>query len=267
MATMTQSEARSILTPQKVGALRGQYSYTLNPYRGCAFGCSYCYAKGFTHDPDLESSWGRWVQAKSNAPELLYREAGRLAGARVFMSSATDPYQAAEREHRLSRACLQVMLSMLPGPELITIHTRSPYVLDDLDLLQEFGDRVQVAVSVTTDDEQIRRIFEPHAPSIPRRLETLRTLSDAGIRTRASVCPVLPSAPQQLARVVGAVTQRAFVDAVRFPREQGYGLELYKSHGLMSYLLLEHAEAVARALREELGEENVTSRALGRVRT
>ncbi|MDP9353443.1 MAG: radical SAM protein [Chloroflexota bacterium] len=261
MPTLTASEARSILTPQKGGALRGRYSYTLNPYRGCAFGCSYCYAKGFTHDPVLEASWGGWVQAKLNAPELLCREAGRLAGARVFMSSATDPYQPAERQHRLSRACLQVMLSMLPGPELLTIHTRSPYVLDDLDLLREFGERVQVAMSVTTDDDRVRRIFEPHAPSIPRRLETLRALGDSGVTTRASVSPVLPSAPYQLARLVGEVTNRAFVDAVRFPSQQGYGLELYRSHSLMSYLLPEHTEAVALALREELGEENVSSRA------
>lgn len=261
MVVLTPSEARSILTPQKVGALRGQYSYTLNPYRGCAFGCTYCYAKGFTHDPALESSWGGWVQAKLNAPELLCREAGRLAGARVFMSSATDPYQPAERKHRLSRACLRVMLSMLPGPELITIHTRSPYVLDDLDLLQALGERVQVAMSVTTDDDEIRRIFEPHAPSIPRRLETLRALGDAGIRTRASVAPVLPSDPHRLARLVGEVTGRAFVDAVRFPSQQGYGLELYRSHGLMSYLLPEHMETDAGALRKGLGEENVSSRA------
>lgn len=260
MATISLTEARSILTPQREGALGGRYSYTLNPYRGCAFGCSYCYAKGFVHDPALESGWGGWVQAKRNAAELLYKEAGRLAGAKVFMSSATDPYQPAERKHRLSRACLQVISSMLPGPEFLTIHTRSPYVLDDLDLLLGLGERVEVAMSVTTDDEGIRRLFEPHAPSIPRRLETLRALSDAGVRTRASVSPVLPSDPRRLARLLGEVTSRAFVDSVRFPRQQGYGLELYERHGLRGYLLPEHTSAVARALESELGAENVSHR-------
>ena len=251
MISITETEARGILTPQREGALGGRYAYTLNPYRGCAFGCGYCYAKGFTHDAELEGSWGGWVQAKANAPELLYREARKLAGARVFMSSATDPYQPAERKHRLSRACLQVMLSMLPGPELITVHTRSPYVLDDLDLLLAFGERIEVAMSVTTDEE-VRKLFEPHAPSIPRRLQTLRALGDAGVRTRASVSPVLPSDPARLARLLAEVTDRAFVDAVRFPKQQGYGLELYKRHGLMAYLLPEHPEAVARAVAEEL---------------
>ena len=260
MVTITEAETRSILTPQREGALSGRFSYTLNPYRGCAFGCSYCYAKDFTHDQQLETTWGGWVTAKRNAPELLCREAGRLAGAKVFMSSATDPYQPAERKHRLTRACLRVMLSMLPGPELVHIHTRSPYVLDDLDLLLEFGDRLEVAVTVTTDDDSIRRIFEPHAPSIPRRLETLRALRDAGVRTLACVAPALPCDPESFARLIGEVTGRAFVDPVRFPKQEGYGLELYRRHGLTSYLRREHYEAVVRALRDELGPENISSR-------
>ncbi|MDQ3856397.1 MAG: hypothetical protein M3281_08415, partial [Chloroflexota bacterium] len=85
MPAITDLEARTILTPQRAGALGGRYNYTLNPYLGCAFGCSYCYAKGFTHDTILERSWGQWVQVKRNAPELLSREAGRLAGGKVFM--------------------------------------------------------------------------------------------------------------------------------------------------------------------------------------
>lgn len=260
MVAITETEARSILTPQRVGALRGRYAYSLNPYRGCAFGCAYCYAKGFTHDPELERSWGGWVRVKRNAPELLYRDAARLAGARVFMSSATDPYQPAERTHRLSRACLRVMLSMLPGPEHVHIHTRSPYVLDDLDLLRAWGERVEVAMSITTDDDAIRRIFEPHAPAIPRRLRTLRALSEAGVRTAASVSPALPSDPERLARLVGEVTNWAFVDDIRFPQQEGYGWELYRRHELERYLGREHAAAVANALGEVLGRERVSSR-------
>jgi DNA repair photolyase len=255
MTTITEREARGILTPQREGALGGRYAFTLNPYRGCAFGCSYCYAKGFAHDSRLEASWGGWVEAKMNAAELLYREARRLAGARVFMSSATDPYQPAERAHRLSRACLRVMLSMLPGPELVTVHTRSPYVLDDLELLRAFGERLEVAVSVTTDDDGVRKLFEPTAPSIRRRLETLRALREAGVRTRASVSPALPSDPQRLAGMLAAVTDRAWVDGVRFPRWEGYGREVYERHGLTRYLGPEHPAAVARALALALGPD------------
>ncbi len=260
MPTITDTEARSILTPQRVGALKGAFSYSLNPYRGCAFGCSYCYAKEFTHDDRLESTWGEWVWPKQNAPELLCREAGRLAFAKVFMASATDPYQPAERKHRLSRACLEVMLSMLPGPELIHIHTRSPYVLDDLDLIRAFDDRIEVAMSITTDDEEIRKIFEPTAPPIPRRLEALRTLTEAGVRTAASVSPALPSDPVHLAELVADATGRAYVEAIRFQKSEGYGLELYRRHGLGQYLGPEHPAGVASALRARLGSERVSYR-------
>ena len=259
MVTISETEARSILTPQKVGRLGGRYGFSLNPYRGCAFGCSYCYAKGFTHDPELESSWGEWVRPKANAPGLLYREAGKLAFARVFMSSATDPYQPAEREHRLSRACLEVMLSMLPGPDLIHIHTRSPFVLDDLNLLLAFGDRIEVAMSITTDDERVRRIWEPTAPAIPRRLETLRALTQAGVATRASVSPLLPCDPARLATLVAGATGRAYVDAIRFPKPAGYGDDLYGLHGLRRYLSPQHPREVAEALRAELGSDRVSS--------
>lgn len=257
-ASISERESRSILTPQRSGPLGGRYSYTLNPYRGCGFGCSYCYAKEFTHDDGLERSWGEWVEAKRNAPQLLYREAGRLAGARVFMSSATDPYQPAERLHRLSRACLEVMLSMLPGPELIHIHTRSPYVLDDLDLLLRFGERIEVAVSVTTDDDEVRKRFEPHAPSIERRLEALAALTSAGVRTRAAVSPLLPCDPERLARLVAATAPRAYVGAIRFPKPVGYGLELFTEHRLERYLGDGHKKAVAAALDRALGRERVT---------
>lgn len=257
-AVVSERESRSILTPQRSGPLGGRYSYTLNPYRGCAFGCSYCYAKEFTHDESLEGSWGEWVQAKRNAPALLYGEAGRLAGSRVFMSSATDPYQPAERVHRLSRACLEVMLSMLPGPELVHIHTRSPYVLDDLRLLQRFGERIEVAVSITTDDDSIRKRFEPHAPSIERRLETLTRLTEAGVPTRAAVSPLLPCDPERLARLVSAAAPRAYVGGIRFPKPIGYGRELYRERELERYTGDSHKLAVAEALDRALGRQRVT---------
>lgn len=253
----TPAEARSILTLQKSGVLNGHYSYTLNPYRGCAFGCSYCYAKGFTHDAERESAWGEWVEPKSNAPELLYKSAHKLADASVFMSSATDPYQPLERTYRLARACLEVMLSMIPGPRFVRLHTRSPFVLDDLDLLLRFGDRLEVGFSVTTDDDAIRKIFEPTAPSIPRRLEAVRSLHEAGVPVRVSVSPLLPCDPARIARIVESVTDRAFVDSIRFPQPRGYGLELYKRHGLESYLSDAHAISVARHLIETLGPDMV----------
>lgn len=251
------SEARSILTPQHKGVLSGYYSYTLNPYRGCAFGCRYCYAKEFTHDDRLERSWGSWVEPKLNAPRLLYEAALKLADARVFMSSATDPYQPLERKYRLTRACLEVMLAMIPGPRFVHIHTRSPFVLDDLGLLLAFEDRIEVNVSITTNDDYVRKLFEPTAPSIERRLETVRKLREAGVPVRVAVSPVLPSDPADLARRVEQVSERAFVDSIRFPKPEGYGLEQFCEQDLQRYLGDSHPRAVVRCLVDRLGDANV----------
>ncbi len=257
MPRITASEARSILTPQKVGALSGSYSYSLNPYRGCAFGCSYCYAKEFTHDDQLEASWGKWVRPKINAPELVYKSSRKLAFASVFISSATDPYQPVERQYRLTRACLEVMLSMMPGPNRIHIHTRSPFVVDDIDLMKSFGDRLEVYISITTDNDDIRKIFEPHAPSIPRRLEALRALKSSGIRTGASISPLLPCDPYKLADLLSNAVDAVYIDPIRFPKVVGYGLELYKHNHLQRFLDASYPGLVAETLIEVLGAERV----------
>jgi len=257
MPKITASEARSILTPQKVGALSGSYSYSLNPYRGCAFGCSYCYAKEFTHDDQLEASWGKWVRPKINAPELVYKSSRKLAFASVFISSATDPYQPIERQYRLTRSCLEVMLSMFPGPSKIHIHTRSPFVVDDIELLQAFGDRLEVYMSITTDNDEFRKIFEPHAPSIHKRLEALHALRSAGIITGASVSPLLPCNPYNLAMLLSGVAERVYIDTIRFPKAKGYGLELYRQHYFDRFLDSSYFKSVVEAFVDILGAERV----------
>ncbi len=208
-------EAKTILTPQKWGSLHPRYDYSLNPYAGCAFGCSYCYVPKFPNARHEYFEWGTWVDVKMNAPELIARERLKVFASRIFFSSATDPYQYLELKYRLSRRCLQELLKY--GPELVTMHTRSHLIRQDLDLLKAFGDTLQVGISITTDNETVRQEFEPSAPSLRRRLELLRALRQAGIEVYASLSPLLPCDPDRLARLLKPFVGRVWADRMRYP--------------------------------------------------
>lgn len=161
---------------------RAGLEYTANIYRGCSHGCVYCYAPSLVHD---ERAWGGFVDAKVNAPAVLRRELRGAARAPVFLSSASDPYQPVEARYGLTRLCLKALdASRFP----VVILTRSPLVLRDLDLLRRM-DWVRVGCSVSTASS---RIYEPGVPPLERRLETLRALGEAGIRTWVSLAPVVP---------------------------------------------------------------------------
>jgi len=181
-------EARSILRPQKDE--RYGFGFSLSPYRGCANSCKYCFVREYpslTHSAD---DWGTWCTPKVNAPELLWGQRRRLYGQSVFMSTATDPYQPLEREYRLSRRCLKVLLEC-PDTSVV-VHTRSPLVLEDVDLLREFGPRLQVGISIPTDDDMIRQVIEPQASAIPVRWTTAERLAAAGIRVNIAATPMFP---------------------------------------------------------------------------
>lgn len=186
-ADVTPRPARQILA-KGVGRTEA-YDFTLNPYVGCQFGCSYCYAAFFVPDEKKAREWGRWVEVKENALELLRRRRD-LAGKSIYIGSATDPYQPAEGRTRITRRILEHLLSLSPLPRVV-IQTRSPLVTRDIDLLRRFN-KIRVNVSVTTDDDEVRRTFEPNAPTIPARLTALRELKSAGIRTAACLSPLLP---------------------------------------------------------------------------
>lgn len=179
--------AKSILG-KAVGRLDA-YDLTLNPYRGCQFGCSYCYAAFFQPEPEKVEHWGEWVEVKSNALALL-RADKRVAGAKMYVGSATDPYQPVELQTGLTRSLLGFMAQLPVQPRLV-IQTRSPIVARDIDLLRQFKN-LRVNMSITTDSEVVRRAFEPKTASIGRRIETVEKLVAAGIETGVCVSPMLP---------------------------------------------------------------------------
>lgn len=186
-ATVTERRATQILA--KGTGHVASYDFTLNPYVGCQFGCAYCYAACFVAEPEKAKNWGRWVEAKTNALELLARRKD-LSGKTVYIGSVTDPYQPLEGKLGLTRDILEYLAGLAVPPKVV-IQTRSPLVTRDADLLKRLP-RARVQVSVTTDDETVRQRFEPNCPSIERRLEAVEALRAARIGTAVFLCPLLP---------------------------------------------------------------------------
>jgi DNA repair photolyase len=203
------------------------FEKSINPYRGCEHGCVYCFARP-TH-AYLDLSPGLDFESrlfyKPDAPDQLRRELSKR-GYRctpIAVGINTDAYQPVERELRLTRAILEV-LNEARHP--YTIVTKSALVERDLDLLSEAarGNRAQVMVSLTTLDRSLSRRMEPRAAAPQRRLETIRTLSSAGIPAGALIAPVIPVLTEsELESLMGAAREAGAVDAayvvLRLPRE------------------------------------------------
>jgi DNA repair photolyase len=169
--------------------------YAINPYVGCEFGCIYCYASfaGRSVNEPIEN-WGNYVYVKRNAVELLRKELAGMPASRrnasIFLSSVTDPYQGAESRYQLTRGILQLLASeRYPGE--ISILTKSSLVLRDIDILKRLRN-CEVGMTVTTADDALGRSLEVRAARPSQRLSTLLHLHDEGIRTCASVGPLLP---------------------------------------------------------------------------
>ena len=203
--TVEAYDAHQILT---AGAgFLSSYDFSLNPYVGCAFGCSYCYAAFFAPF-DKQPTWGDWVRVKRNAELKLSRVRRSLNGKAIYMSSATDPYQPIEKRLKLTRSLLPILAER--GAHLV-VQTRSPLVTRDIDWLRTF-DRVCVNFSITTDSEEVRRAFEPRNPPIPDRLKAACEIAEAGIPVAITMTPLLPiDEPRRFAEQVAATGARRFV--------------------------------------------------------
>ena len=185
---MEQINARSIFS-EAIGFIRrGGFDWTCNPYVGCSFGCTYCYAMFLPQNRRPKEEWGRWFQAKINAVEIARKQALKVAGKALYMSSVTDPYLPAERGLELTRGILE---ALLPHQPRLLIQTRGPLVVRDLDLLKQFV-AVRVNMSIPTDSEETRLTFEPKAPALERRWQAIAQVRAAGIPAGICVTPMLP---------------------------------------------------------------------------
>ena len=210
-------QSKSILSASKV------YDYVVNPYVGCQHGCSYCYARYMKRFTGHKEPWGEFVDVKINAAELLQKEINKKKKAKVWISGVCDPYQPLEAKYELTRKCLQI-LAQNDWP--VVIQTRSPLVLRDIDIIKE-AKHFEVGFSITTADDEIRKLFEPHAPSIMDRLNALAELHQSGIRTYAMIAPILPGAEDLVGMLEGIVDYN-YVDRMNY----NYADFIYKKYHL-----------------------------------
>ena len=209
--------AKTILSRSKV------LEYTINPYIGCEHGCTYCYARFMRRITGHRERWGGFVDVKVNAAKLLRHEIEKKKVGRVWLSGVCDPYQPLEKQYRLTRSCLEILLEK-SWP--VMIQTKSHLVLRDIELLKRF-DQVEVGLTVTTADEKIKKIFEPNSPPVKDRIETLGKLRSEGIKVFAMIAPILPKAEGLVEKLSGK-TDYVLLDKMNYH----YADWVYRKHGL-----------------------------------
>jgi DNA repair photolyase len=252
----------------KTGGFLAGFTHTLQPYIGCAFGCTYCYVQGLSvhhfHQPKM--AWGDYVHPRVGIAERLRAELKRhaarnaLGGLAIFMSSATDPYQGAERKWRLSRACLEVMADYPPG--LLVVQTRSPLVADDFERIKALGESGWLNFTLESDREDVRKALTPRCPSIARRWATLAAAKAAGVQVQITVSPCLPySNVKDFADRLVAHSDRVIVDSYvsgdgdggRRTARTATG-EMYQAAGWGDWRAEDGARALYAELAKRIGE-------------
>lgn len=203
MSKTRYEEVTAKQTLNRVKEEKMPFDWSINPYRGCAHGCSFCYARAFQAFIGMgsEDEFQHHIFMKSNAAEALEAqlagvarkfghdiEAVRRHIGQVTIGTATDPYQPIESQAEITRSCLKLLAKYRIAT---SITTRSPLVLRDLDILTQM-EQVSVNISINTLDANVIRKLEPATPHPAKRMETVRHLSEQGVRTGVFVAPVLP---------------------------------------------------------------------------
>ena len=250
---VVETDSTTLLSPQGPRSFIREFDYAMNPYGGCAFACAYCYVPSILHGrAEVLGGWGEYIEVRVRAPDVLSRQRGKLVDRTFFCSTATDPWQPVEKRYEITRRLLQILTEVPFRFGLFS--TRAPLVLRDIDLLRQMAERIEVGISLPTDREDVRRIFEPRNPPIRARLETSRQLRAAGIPVRLQVSPALPASPD-FPRIAGEVADWVWLD---WPAHfRGGWTEIYQRHGFGDWLRREHIEREAERWVEVLGEERV----------
>lgn len=163
--------------------------YALNPYIGCSHGCIYCYARLYTRHREVAENWGSIVIVKENLLEVLRKETKKYKPGVIGLSTITDPYQPVEAIYRLSRGSLRILLE---NNFHVSIQTKNPLILRDLDILVNYRNRVDVGFTITTLNNSIARLIEPYSPPPSSRAKALIELSRKNIDTWIFYGPVIP---------------------------------------------------------------------------
>jgi len=234
----------------------GPGHYYVNPYVGCMIGCEFCYvderadlSRALEGLPKLP--WGRWVDVKVNAAEVLRREVREHPPGIVRMSPiVTDPYQPLERTFRVTRQCLEVLVDAGFVPMVLT---RAARIREDFDLLARAKAAI-VGFSIPTDDDKLRALFEPGADPIDARIEALEEAHRRGLRTCAVIQPMLPMDVERLVARLAPVVEVVRVDRMyRMDRARA----LYERAGIPWAAEDAFFERTARALREAFAARGI----------
>jgi DNA repair photolyase len=267
---------------------RVPFEWTVNPYRGCEFACKYCYAR-YTHEY-MEIDGGefeRKIFVKKDAAVVLARDvtrkysyaskaSGYTKAEHIAIGTATDPYQPAEREYGVTRACLEE-LAKREGLS-ISIITKSNQVVRDLDILKVIAGKsaLSVNITVTTLKARLARVLEPRAPRPDLRLAAVKELHDAGIHVGVSASPLVPGitdgegeleAVAEAARAAGAewffsgvlflmpASARQFLPFIeaRFPKLAKQYREWYANNGYAPEAYRKKVSERVRRIRQRFG--------------
>jgi DNA repair photolyase len=255
--------AKSVLTRTSGFIAEAGFTHSLSPARNCTFGCTYCYVPtmgiyGGLKREDWER-WGQFTTFKSNADELLRDEL--RPGQSIYCSPLVDPYQPAEESEQKMPRILDALTEA--PPRVFTIQTRGPLILRDLARLRALSGvlKLRVSFSITTNREDVRRLYEPHCAGFEERLDVVRALRDAGIETYATLAPLLPCDPEVLASAALDASRRDLIgDPLHIRATKRHGattreaaFKISAAHGHNDWLdagkqarVVEQIDAVAR---------------------
>lgn len=170
----------------------GQYlpdaDFVINPYTGCAHSCIYCYARFMKRFTGHEEKWGRFIDVKINAPDLIPKGAKKYEGKSIFLSSVTDAYNPIEKKYELTRKIIEKLIPLNPD---LSILTKSDLVLRDVGLLKQFKS-CAVGLTITSLDDKVRKEIEPFASPVEKRIGALKKLKREGISAYVFIGPILP---------------------------------------------------------------------------
>ena len=204
------SPAVSILSRTSGFIARAGFTHSLTPARNCVFGCTYCYVPtmriyGGLKRPDWEL-WGHHTTYKSNAADLLRRQLRPHQV--IYCSPLVDPYQPTEAAQQIMPGILEAVAEQ--PPKAFVLQTRGALCLRDISILLRIAERtrLRVSFSLTTDREDVRRLYEPHCEPVEVRVRAMQTLVQAGIAVHCTLAPLLPCDPLKLADLALMSTDR-----------------------------------------------------------
>lgn len=162
--------------------------FVVNPYVGCQHGCIYCYARFMKRFTGHKEPWGRFVDIKINAADLIPKDADKFKGKSITIGSVCDPYQPLERKYKLTKKILERLVFLQPHLDLMT---KSDLVVRDIDLFKKFENCI-IVISLSVLDEKLRKQLEPFSSSVKAKIGALKKLHKAGVQTALFISPIFP---------------------------------------------------------------------------